>query len=202
MLKYSSAIKQMKKPWLLFGVLRVYQHYLRSRFDKAWGMVALSQVRQKGIDCRIHGRTTLYYPNNLRMGDYVRIGGGCFFFCKGGLDIGSNTQISRNVCIYTANHNISGAMIPYDDSYVERPVLIGRSVWIGMNARIPPGVTIGDGAVVGMGTVVSCNVPEGAIIVGSPSRVVGCRDMNEFQNKEAKELFFGKIHRPGKIRSK
>ncbi len=167
-MKYSSVIKQIKKPCFLFGVLRVYQHYLKSKFDQAWGMVALSQVRQKGIVSRIHGRITMYNPNNLRMGDYVRIGGGCFFFCKGGLDIGSNTQISRNVCIYTANHNINGAMIPYDDSYLEKPVLIVRTVWIGMNVCITPGVTIGDGAVVGMGTVVLCNVPEGAIVVGSP----------------------------------
>jgi acetyltransferase-like isoleucine patch superfamily enzyme len=202
MLNYSSFLKQLKKPWILFGLLRMYQHYFRSRIDKAWGMVALSQVRHKGIECLIHGRTTLYDPKNLRIGDFVRIGGGCFLFCKGGLVIGSNTQISRNVCIYTANHNILGSMIPYDETYIKKSVLIGKSVWIGMNVCITPGVSIGDGAVIGMGTVVSRDVSDGAIIVGSPSRIVGYRDMEDFRKKDNNNLLFGKKHQVGKIYDK
>ena len=36
-----------------------------------------------------------------------------------------------------------------------------------------PGVTIGANALVGAGSVVTKDVPEGAIVVGNPARIVG-----------------------------
>jgi acetyltransferase-like isoleucine patch superfamily enzyme len=56
-----------------------------------------------------------------------------------------------------------------------RGVRIGRDVWIGANACITDGVTIGDHAVVGMGAVVTRDVPEWAIVGGSPARIIGDR---------------------------
>jgi acetyltransferase-like isoleucine patch superfamily enzyme len=43
---------------------------------------------------------------------------------------------------------------------------------IGANATLLPGVTIGRDALVGAGAVVAHDVPDGAIVVGSPARVV------------------------------
>jgi acetyltransferase-like isoleucine patch superfamily enzyme len=44
---------------------------------------------------------------------------------------------------------------------------------IGSNATILAGVTVGEGALVGAGAVVSRDVPDHAIVVGVPARVVG-----------------------------
>ena len=110
-----------------------------------------------------------------------------------GLKIGSNTQISRNVTIYTANHRTSGNGIPYDDKYDFRPVNIGKSVWVGMNVSITPGSTIGDGAIIGMGTVVSGVVPKGAVVVNQKNRVVGYRDMDKFDELDEDQKYFGKL---------
>lgn len=44
---------------------------------------------------------------------------------------------------------------------------------IGSNATILCGVTIGEGALVGAGAVVTKNVPDYAIVIGVPARVVG-----------------------------
>jgi maltose O-acetyltransferase len=52
---------------------------------------------------------------------------------------------------------------------------IGNDVWIGAGAIVLKGVTIGDGAVIGAGAVVTSDAPAGAILVGVPARVVGCR---------------------------
>ena len=52
------------------------------------------------------------------------------------------------------------------------PVTIGRNVWIGTRAIILPGVTIGDHSVIGAGAVVSRDVPDRAVVVGSPARIV------------------------------
>lgn len=44
---------------------------------------------------------------------------------------------------------------------------------IGANATILPGVVVGVGALIGAGTVVTRDVPDYAIVVGNPGRVIG-----------------------------
>src|SRR5690606_24406213 len=94
--------------------------------------------------------------------------------------------------IYSSNHNYKGTMVPYDDTHINKPVIIGAGVWIGMNVMITPGVKIGDGAIIGMGSVISKDVREGAIVVGSSQRVVAMREMDVFYEYLEKDLIFSK----------
>jgi acetyltransferase-like isoleucine patch superfamily enzyme len=48
-------------------------------------------------------------------------------------------------------------------------------VLIGSGAVVLPGADIARGAVIGAGSIVSGSVPEYAIVVGAPARVVGYR---------------------------
>ncbi|MBR2524069.1 MAG: sugar O-acetyltransferase [Clostridiales bacterium] len=85
--------------------------------------------------------------------------------------IGDNVQMGPNVAIYTAGHPIhpdsrnSGYEYGID-------ITIGDNVWIGGNTCIMPGVTIGRNAVIGAGSVVIKDIPDNAIAVGNPCRVV------------------------------
>lgn len=54
-------------------------------------------------------------------------------------------------------------------------VVLGHDVWIGHGATVLPGVSIGTGAAVGAGAVVSKDVPDFAIVVGVPARVLRFR---------------------------
>ncbi len=47
-----------------------------------------------------------------------------------------------------------------------------RGAKIGANATLLPGITIGENALVGAGAVVVDDVPDGAVVVGNPARVV------------------------------
>ena len=53
------------------------------------------------------------------------------------------------------------------------PTRVRRRASIGSNATILPGITIGEGAMIGAGAVVTCDVPDHAIVVGVPARIVG-----------------------------
>jgi carbonic anhydrase/acetyltransferase-like protein (isoleucine patch superfamily) len=52
------------------------------------------------------------------------------------------------------------------------PVTIQEYAWIGRRAQVMKGVTVGRGAIVAGGSVVVADVPEGAIAMGVPARVV------------------------------
>ena len=52
------------------------------------------------------------------------------------------------------------------------PVTIKEYAWIGRDSHIMKGVTIGRGAIVASGSVVATDVPDGAIAMGVPARVI------------------------------
>ncbi len=52
------------------------------------------------------------------------------------------------------------------------PTLIKKRASIGSNVTILPGVTIGENAVVGAGSVVTKDVPDNAIVMGNPARML------------------------------
>ncbi len=183
---------------LLNAIVKLYiffkLKYVSPRISKIEGEIASNKIKHKGKDLRIHGRVNIGGVNNLQVGDYVRIGTGAFFSCEGGLTIGDNVQFSRNILIYTSSHEINSSAIPYDKNYVYKPVKIGNSVWIGMNVTIAPGTIIEDGAIIGMSTVVSGIVPKGAIVVGGKKRIVGYRNMEEFNKKDTEKKYFGLLY--------
>jgi acetyltransferase-like isoleucine patch superfamily enzyme len=54
--------------------------------------------------------------------------------------------------------------------------MIGAGAWLGAGAKVLDGVSIGDRAVIGAGAVVRDAVPDAAVAVGVPARIVGQRD--------------------------
>lgn len=170
------------------------RNFVDDKIQKIKGLVIKRSIRKQGKDLRIHGPITITGENQLSIGDYVRIGRGCYFHCVGGLTIGNNVQFSRNITIYTSTHDIESGAIPYDKNYVYKPVSIGNSVWVGMNVTIAPGTIIEDGAVIGMGTTVAGHIPKGAIVVGAKSRIIGYRDIEAFDLKDIQKKYFGLLY--------
>lgn len=144
-----------------------------------------------GRGVRIYGPLRLSAPQKIHLGDNVHINAGAFIRAEGGLKIGDNTHISRNLVLYTMNHDYQGQRLPYDEGKILKPVEIGRNVWIGMNVVIAPGVTIGDGAIIGMGSVVAQDVPALAVVGGQPVRVLKQRAADHYQALEQQGRYGG-----------
>ena len=54
-------------------------------------------------------------------------------------------------------------------------IKIGDDAWLGVGVIVLDGVSIGSGAVIGAGSVVTADVPDNAIAVGNPARVISSR---------------------------
>ena len=60
-------------------------------------------------------------------------------------------------------------------------IRISDGAWLGAGVIVLSGVTIGKGAVIGAGAVVTHDIPDRAVAVGVPARVVKMRDEIESQ---------------------
>lgn len=108
-----------------------------------------------------------------------------------GVRIGNNVKIQNNVSLYTGveleNDVFCGPSMVFTNvtnprSHVNRKneykrTLVRRGASLGANSTIVCGTTIGEYAFVGAGAVVTRDVPDYALVVGSPARRVGwmCR---------------------------
>ncbi|WP_277050622.1 DapH/DapD/GlmU-related protein [Ruania albidiflava] len=109
------------------------------------------------------------FGKNLRIGERVFINSGCRFQDQGGVTIGDDCLIGHNTVFATLNHDLDPAR---RTDLLPAPIVLGRNVWIGANVTILPGVRIGDDAVVAAASVITKDVPAGAVVLGSPARVV------------------------------
>ncbi|MBX3497328.1 MAG: acyltransferase [Parvibaculum sp.] len=156
------------------------------RFVDAAGAGRIRQskraFRRCGQHVLIRADVVIHRPKKIEAGDNISIGEGCHIMAEGGLRIGDNVIISRDVTIYCSDHAFGGdEPLPFGRERVAKGVTIGDNVWIGMHVRILPGVTIGDGAIVGMGAVVAGDVPPLAIVAQPKFRVIGFRDRNDYE---------------------
>ena len=121
------------------------------------------------------------FGNNLGDGS-VKIGRNVFInsnllaMARGGITIEDNAMIAANVQLISNNHD------PYDLCTLTcKPVLIREYAWVGAGATILPGVCIGRHAIVGAGSVVTKDVPDYAVAVGNPAKVIKMLDKEKFQ---------------------
>lgn len=174
--------------------LKAYMKYIGPRIEKVKGRILAEKIQEKGENVIFHGAGHIVGGEKITIGSNTRVGKGVHLNGLGGIKIGENCQISRNVTIYSANHDYRGGAIPYDNSYILKPVKIEDSVWIGMNVSILPGVLIGQGSIIGMNTVVAKNVEAYSIVAGSAQRCIGYRDQEMFEKHKHEGRLFGIIY--------
>lgn len=88
-----------------------------------------------------------------------------------GAVLGGRVTVGKR-CHIAAGAVLAGVIEPPS----AQPVVIGDDVVVGANAVVLEGVHVGNGAVVAAGAVVTQDVPENAVVAGTPARVVKLKD--------------------------
>ncbi len=124
----------------------------------------------------VYSNVYLKNPHKLSLGTNVTIQPMSYIEASGGVTIGSDTSIAHGVTIMSESHVTSDRETPFKcQGMIYKPVTIGEDVWIGAKATILAGVSIGNKAVIGANSVVTKNVPDYAIVVGSPAKIIKYR---------------------------
>ena len=111
------------------------------------------------------------YGANIEVGNNFFANYNLVILDVGKVIIGENVQIAPNVSIYTAGHPVHPDSRNSGYEY-GISITIGDNVWIGGSTVINPGVHIGNNVVIGSGSVVTKDIPDNAIAVGNPCRVI------------------------------
>ena len=119
---------------------------------------------------------------SVKIGRNVLINSNLLAMARGGITIEDNAMIAANVQLISNNHD------PYDLCTLTcKPVLIREYAWVGAGATILPGVCIGRHAIVGAGSVVTKDVPDYAVAVGNPAKVIKMLDKENFRRTKKME---------------
>lgn len=125
-----------------------------------------------GHDCCISFGTTISHPT-AKIGRYTYIG----LYCSlGDVTVEDDVLISSNVSVLNGGkqHGIDRLDVPVREQPGEYPrITIGQDSWIGDRAVVL--ADVGRHCVIGSGAVVTRPIPDYAIALGVPARVVGYR---------------------------
>jgi putative colanic acid biosynthesis acetyltransferase WcaF len=124
-----------------------------------------------GRNANIHPTVRIAVPWNLDLGDFSAVGDRAVIYNLGLVTIGPGVTISQHAHLCAGTHDYARADFPL----VKATVTVGEGVWICADAFIGPDVAVGQLAIIGARAVVMRSVPEKAIVVGNPARVVGKR---------------------------
>jgi acetyltransferase-like isoleucine patch superfamily enzyme len=124
------------------------------------------------------GRNSILSCKNgdITIADGVNIGFNCEVFSASAVTIGPGTLLAAYAYLIGGDHAAGDPDVPIrEQERVSAGIRVGRDAWIGAGVRVLDGVTIGDGAVIGANAVVREAVPDRAVAVGVPARVVSTR---------------------------
>lgn len=178
------------KNWMMNFIIKT-KKYIKRKLDltdaeKLYDAGRMAKKIEEGVglfgDCIVNEKTEIGY--NTKINTIHIIGSG---ECK----IGRNCHIAYGLTVITSNHNYFGNGIPYDDTVIEKSVIIDNYVWIGANVTILPGVHIHEGAIIQAGNIVRNDIPQYAI-AGNQSTAVtfAYRDKDHFETMKAEGKIF------------
>jgi len=135
--------------------------------NKILNTLGMRIMRNAGID---RGFDCLNF-NTISIGEGTILGINNHFWNYNSIHIGKYCMFSSEITLTNGSHNIE-TFVPES-----KPLMIGHGCWIGHGVKIIKGVTIGNNVIIGGGSVVIDDVPDNAIVVGMPARIIKYREL-------------------------
>lgn len=156
-------------------------------------------LKSYGRNVKISDKATIYAPENISIGDNVRIDdfsvisafGGhitlhnhihiavfCSLFGRGGIEIYDYCGLSSRVSLYSVNDDYSGDFLigPIMDerclNLIQGPIVIEKYVTVGTNSAVLPNVTIKEGSVLGAFSLLTRDTEEWTIYGGVTAKKI------------------------------
>ncbi len=181
-------------------------------------------IKKLGKDVKISRRAVFYSPQNIEIGNHVRIddfaflSGGCgicignyvhiaaysALYGKFGIEIGDYVNISSRVSIYSTSDDYSGEVMTgplVKQEYIHdigKKIIIDNHVIIGTGSVLLPGAVLREGVAVGAMSLVKEELKSFGIYGGIPVKYLKPRmlEMTKLVNGGGKSpiVVFSKIH--------
>lgn len=111
--------------------------------------------------------------HNICVGENVFIGRGTIIDANLSVIIGRDVLIAAYCFITDTEHEFQDNSKPiFVQGWKYKPVIIEDDVWIGAHCVILSGVTIGKGCVVAANSTVIKDIPQGAVVGGTPAEII------------------------------
>ena len=140
-----------------------------------WQFCVILKGAKIGTECNIN--SLVFIENDVTIGDRVTVKSGVQLW--DGIQVGNDVFIGPNA---TFTNDFRPRSKQYPVTFSE--TIIKNHATIGANSTILPGLVIGEYAMVGAGTVVTKNVPDRALVVGNPARLIS------WLNKDGSKMDF------------
>ena len=137
---------------------------------KIWHFSHVQSCSVIGENCTLGQNVNV--GSNVRIGNYVKIQNNVSIY--EGIELEDYVFCGPSM-VFT-NVKVPRSEFPQRGSEFYSKTLVKRSASIGANATIICGVTIGEYVFIGSGAVVTKDVPDHALIVGNPGKIVGWVD--------------------------
>ena len=172
---------------ILFGEARMLEEFLSHNSELITDLVVENDRRNSAIPLLDLTKVDARIEPGAYIREHVVIGKGAVIMMGSviniGAVIGDGTMVDMNAvvgargtigknCHIGAGAVVAGVLEPPSKT----PVIIEDGVLIGANAVILEGVRVGKNAVVAAGAIVTEDVPEEAVVAGSPARVIKYKD--------------------------
>jgi len=165
----------------------VYENLLRKLKKKYYTEKVKRQV--KSFKGKIVANNFTYLNSNTILGDNINFNG-LIIAGNGNVNIGNNFHSGIDCYFITSFHNYdNGLKIPYDETYIDKDIIIKDNVWLGSKVLILGGVTIEEGAIIQAGSVVTKSIPYCAIVGGAPAQVFKYRDIKHYEQLKSENKY-------------
>ena len=156
-----------KKDYFVHESSYIDENVVIGKGTKIWHFSHIQSGSIIGKKCSIGQNVNI--GNNVKIGNHVKI--------QNNVSVYEGVELEDYVfcgpsMVFT-NIKVPRSEFPQRGSEYYQKTLVKKSASIGANATIVCGVTIGEYALIGSGAVVTKDVPDYALVIGNPGRVVG-----------------------------